>query len=454
MKVKFYKINKKINSTFIPSGGTEIDVVLKSPSSIINPVLELRNYGDYNYCYIQEFNRYYFINNITYSNPLWIYSLNVDVLASFKTDIGNSSLYVLRSASNYDLTVKDNLYSNKEVYSVVEEEAPNSSISSFANGVYVIGVVGTNGTTGGTNYFELTPEQFTGLLQNLFVSAGGYEWGDLSQGAINSIMNPAQYITSAMWFPYSVGGFGTTTINVGPWGTTAQGKRILPNIGPTSIASFTVSKHPLASTRGEYLNDRPFTKYTLDSGYLGMVDIPNELLFNKTILYLGRRTDFATGLANFEIRATDSGGNDIKLASIDSQVGVSIPLTSDSTGMASLLMGGISLAGGLLMGNPLLVGEGVEDIIGGGLTNLSPSISTKGNRGSIVSANIPIKFRSVFYNVVDDDLVNKGRPLCQMKTLNTLTGFIQCETGDIISNATDGEKESISNFLTSGFYYE
>ena len=35
MNVNFYKINKKVNSTLIPSGtGTQVNVVLKSPSSI------------------------------------------------------------------------------------------------------------------------------------------------------------------------------------------------------------------------------------------------------------------------------------------------------------------------------------------------------------------------------------------------------------------------------------
>ena len=98
--VYFYNFTKKVNSTRTPVNGTtgllwEVHTCyLRSPSSIIAPVLEMsfnRNqYGgdggvynenigeavlEYNYAYIPRFNRYYFICNISWDNGMFILKL-------------------------------------------------------------------------------------------------------------------------------------------------------------------------------------------------------------------------------------------------------------------------------------------------------------------------------------------------------------------------------------------
>ena len=455
MNVNFYKFNKKINSTEIPSGtGTVISCELKSPSSIINPRLELSSYPDYNYCYIQRFNRYYFINNIEFRDGYWVVNLNVDVLASFKADIGNASKYILRSASNYDLAVKDTIYSDKSSFSINTQTYTGTKVS-FSDGYYVVGVVGTQSNTGGSIYYRMTADQFTVLINNLFTTANGIGWGDLSQGVINSVMNPFQYISSVMWYPFQVGvGLGSETIKSGNWQTTATGTRLLGMSNGTSITSFSIPKHPQASTRGQYLNEKPFTKYRLEGAYFGILDLPNELLFNKTTLAIGRLDDFTTGISTLEVYATDSNNNTVSIAKIDTQTGVSIQISSDTSGVVNMIVGGVETVAGYGLGNIGTMVKGVSDVIGGGLSTLAPSISTKGTRGTVVNSLQDIKMSSIFYGVVDEDLTNLGRPLCQTKNINTLSGYVQCRDGFIQSNATEEEKSSISEYLTRGFYYE
>lgn len=70
---------------------------LRNESSIINPsfIIEHSNPSNYNYCYISDFGRYYFINNITViRNNLWRVDCNVDVLMSFSTEILNLDVIV------------------------------------------------------------------------------------------------------------------------------------------------------------------------------------------------------------------------------------------------------------------------------------------------------------------------------------------------------------------------
>lgn len=96
------KIGKTLTNDFSLSG------TLRDATNIINPVIliEISEIGNYNYCYINNFNRYYFITDITVIRKgLFAISLMVDVLESFKSDIKNLSVILLNTqnvgSSNY-----------------------------------------------------------------------------------------------------------------------------------------------------------------------------------------------------------------------------------------------------------------------------------------------------------------------------------------------------------------
>lgn len=96
------KIGKTLTNDFSLSGN------LRDATNIINPVIliEISEIGNYNYCYINNFNRYYFITDITVIRTgLFAISLMVDVLESFKSDIKNLSVILLNTqnvgSSNY-----------------------------------------------------------------------------------------------------------------------------------------------------------------------------------------------------------------------------------------------------------------------------------------------------------------------------------------------------------------
>lgn len=81
---------------------------LRGESSVVNPsfIVETGNPSQYNYCFIPDFNRYYFITNMTsIRTNLWRIDCNVDVLMSFQTQI-----------SNLDLIVENNTDANIETY--------------------------------------------------------------------------------------------------------------------------------------------------------------------------------------------------------------------------------------------------------------------------------------------------------------------------------------------------
>lgn len=104
MNVTFYynasdknKINKSLNSPYSMSGS------LRDVSNVVNPTIlvNTRNLISYNYCYIKEFKRYYFIDEITaVRNNLWSVSLTVDVLESFKDYFMNINCIIDKTADD------------------------------------------------------------------------------------------------------------------------------------------------------------------------------------------------------------------------------------------------------------------------------------------------------------------------------------------------------------------
>lgn len=459
MNVNFYKINKKVNSTLIPNGtGTQINVVLKSPSSIINPRFELNQYLDVNYCYVAEFNRYYFINEIRYENPLWVYSCNVDVLASFKAEIGASTKYVLRSASQRNEYLIDN--SSPMIANNGTNAITKINLNNMSSGKFVVGIVGNN--TQGQTMYQMDTNGFQSLLSSLLTTADGYDWGDLTRGLINSVMNPFQYITSCRWYPNTFSTGASQTLKCGLWDSGIQANPILSsNFGtgaPIDSYTFSIPKHPQTSSRGQYMNLSPYTRMKLDLGVFGIIDLDTTLLIDMNEIFIAIYVDVFSGIGTCYgwARTTGSDLRNRQLFKRQVQYGVNIPLSNnDSNTIPSIISIASSVALGVATGgaSALAIGGATGGVLG--LANsMNGSLNTMSSSGSVLDHLSNLYLIASFNNQAEIDIVNKGRPLFENKVLNTLSGYIQCEDGNINSNATEQEKESIANYLTSGFYYE
>ena len=118
MQINFYKnsseknkIGKFLSSVLTLNGNLRDECSITSPSILV----EANSLVDYNYCYIPEFKRYYFISDITsVRNNLWRVSLKCDVLESFKSDILNLSCIVDKQQNqSYSNNIDDGSYINR-----------------------------------------------------------------------------------------------------------------------------------------------------------------------------------------------------------------------------------------------------------------------------------------------------------------------------------------------------
>lgn len=91
------KINKTITAGITLSG------TLRNSSNVVTPtiIINIENPTIYNYAYIPEFKRYYFITDyISVRKGIWQLNLKSDVLMSFKDSILASRVLVNKSESN------------------------------------------------------------------------------------------------------------------------------------------------------------------------------------------------------------------------------------------------------------------------------------------------------------------------------------------------------------------
>ena len=153
LTVIFLQFQKKVNSTKKPTtaqleAGVKYDnVTLKSLTNIDSPVLYLEgadiNLWAYNYCYIQDWGRYYFVKTCSLRHEtIFECHLVLDDLATFKTQILSQSAFIVYSTNKYSDLLNDSRLSmlNDVEVTTVEEDSIFTTTPS-----YILTVVGEDG---------------------------------------------------------------------------------------------------------------------------------------------------------------------------------------------------------------------------------------------------------------------------------------------------------------------
>lgn len=114
---------------------------LRRATSIITPEFEFvySKVPDFNYVYIPNFGRYYFIDNIvSYRNGVWTLSLSVDVLMSFKEQILQCEAFIDRNEFDYNEMIVDNQLPLQQGQNVTVEFITNELFNETHRVDYVV----------------------------------------------------------------------------------------------------------------------------------------------------------------------------------------------------------------------------------------------------------------------------------------------------------------------------
>lgn len=473
ISVNFYNFSKQENSTKRPSGtGTAYSCNLKDSTSIENPVIELSDNpaSFFNYAYISTFGRYYYVSDWTYYRGIWSAKLSVDVLATYKTQIGSSTVYVLRSSHSFDNEIKDTFY---PLSSKVNKQVTSGTLmqwaSGLAQGTYIAyinnGRFDEHNSYGSLNFMTFTPAQFQKLLTCLYPPTP-QTWEDLMSSMpynifASALLNPVDYITKLLWIPLTVGtgqyptNFGYYVANAG---TTAEPDLvmhgILSSFKTSQTVNLTVPKRN-DNNRGGWAEVEPFGKYYLYYGPFGIIPLDSTLLMHAISIDCTAQVDLMTGDLKLTVRTIGDYGSfkDVVFEGT-ANVGVEIPIDkakSDGVRTFEALTGVVSTAIDAVTGN--FVGA-MSDVMGtiGTVTEAPPKASNVSK--GLLSISDTIYLYHEYLDFVDTDNANKGRPLCQLKQISTIPGFILTNDGDISMPGTSEEKARVKTYLEGGFHYE
>lgn len=487
MIVRFYSYAKRENSTKRPTGdGTAFDCILKENTSAVNPTI-LIDHADqanpishlYNYAYIPDFGRYYFIGDQkAIRGLLWEYSLTCDILATYKPDITASTLYLLRCSSQYDGNIVDNYYPVKTSYTLdvktvvtpwIHQSGENIHLS---DGCFILGIVSKPGgygpNFGSIKYVALNTANLTALINALMdsnnISTHSIDIDGMSDEAIKAIIDPMQFIKSCQWCPMLYADIDYqeyTGLNVWSWTLSSVSYKPMRSTPPyyTWTVSFTnLVKHPLAATRGGYLNTSPYTKLLAVIPPFGLIELDTTLAAAASSIIGVIVYDIITGQAILEIHyGTASGAPACRIAA---QVGVPIQLTqvyNDFIHAAGGVVGGVLGAiGSVLTGNIAGAITGGVAAIGSAADAMRPIVSSLGGNGGFADLRGQARLYSIFYDVPAEDNAHIGRPLCANVAMVGVSSGSYCLAmdGDISIMGTAGEQQQLKAYLEGGFFYE
>lgn len=460
MTITFYTFSKKRNSTAQPTGGTSYTGTLTQESGIVSPSV-IMDFGNtapaYNYAYITEFRRYYWITEITsIGGGLWRVSMTVDVLATYKSDIGAASKYVLRSASEFDGSVMDTKYPTKVNYSRNLLSKNSGWPIGSATGRYVVGVVDANGTFGSVSVYCLNESQFSALRAAIAPSSyyNSITDTDLKNLAV-TVVNPMQYIAWVKYYPFSVPqSQNFVTMNLG--NISIPNMSLIGNVTVSDVFEYDLTAHPLAATRGTYLNYDPFTIRFFSWLPVGMIHIPalSAGLMKIDVFYI---VDVISGTGDLIIRDHTTDQNELYRTSF--ACGIDIPVAQVvSSNPLKIVSGTINmLSAGMsaILGNvPGSVASGISGITDFITSQVGEVQAFKPGSGALLT-DPQARIIEYFADVMDDDNPEFGRPLCKVKAISTLSGYVLCADGEVpAAGATQSELADIESYLTGGFYYE
>lgn len=475
MDIILYKnFAKKDNSTRRPSGsGETFSCVLKDNTSVTDPVVLLdltdkTDFTKYTYAYIPMFSRYYFVVDMVADGLLWSVVLRCDVLATYKTEIGNSSLYVLRSAAASDGRIIDTYYPVMTYHTdqtIVRNNPMNKESGTGAPsvdaGVFVLGVVSKGQTDykyGSVDYYVVTRSALKRIVAALLddtIIAPDFSTEDMSLALQKSIIDPLSFIKSCIWLPaawqdLTEQSIPSINMPVFTWKLERVAYYHL-NINPPQIrktVDLTIRAHPLAAERGVYMNVEPFTRLQLVYPPFGAFELDTAALSDQSAISCITYLDAITGMGHLKVRAKESGK---VLLNTQAQVGVQIQLSQVMKDIVGTAMQSAAAASDLFSFN---FGGAAQNAIGSAVSAYKPLISSIGGNGGFSDLNGFVELQHSFFYPVDEDNANAGRPLCEIRQLSTLPGYQKIMDGDVTIAGTAGEQAMIKSYLEGGYYYE
>ena len=443
------------------------------------------NILDANYCYIREFNRYYYITNITIiSNKVYSLSMSVDILMSYKDKILDLDAYVSRNEFTYDSYVKDELVSYYYDKTIVELQLPmgdkvNTRLDKIVDNTsynFMITAINKVHTTTGDTIEP--PSIYLPRVQPIksgyLVSSYNYistldDVTTLVRDLIDDDVN-ATYLLSITAYPFEFKKYDNRS-DFSLWLGDTEYSDVKVNIPNTQISDYyVIADFTYKGPNKSFLDYEPFSEYELYIPYLSWIKISADLLLNNRIIvyYVLNYQD-----ATAQVNVFDMTHNKI-IYTGNCQLGCKIPINttnarevadarnSNNIGLSvGLLTSLLSTGAGIATNNPyalatglISTGKTIASYVQNSNTNYQQASGNIADGYSGLYLSQYVKLRRTYYRPKDYDanwFKLNGKPLNKYVKLSNLKGYTKI--GDVhLSNwtATLDEQELVRQLLFNG----
>lgn len=443
MDILFYNHTKRENSTLRPTGaGDSRSVLLKEGTSIYNPTFIMADdVTEYNYC--QWGVRYYYIRDIVVAkNQRFEVECALDVLATFKEEIGNVSAFSLYASSGFNDGIPDDRLSTVDTASI-----QSSNLGLFnagaTDGTYILQYATSASTKGPSGILWLSDSDAK------VVSAALNETGfnDFLDNFAKQLVGAYDALISCRYVPlnwYALGtSGGTKSVVLAGYATSAAGKV------PSDIVTYEGSIS-IPWQFSDFRNLSPYTSLLLYLPAYGFLEINPADVIGKSSLEISATCDGITGDVFYVV-------DNIARCSTN----ISSPIAIGTTGTNSFgVAGGLVSAGANLLGGNYM--GATADLFGAALASTQRTVGVCGSNGGLagVFANVgtsgmTVRLYSICHNTSDnpaDMAASHGRPVRAVQ--GVVSGYNQFVNASVQCNAPDMIKQQINAYMNGGFYYE
>lgn len=498
-KLYLYKNSAESNQVDKTDFLEEVNVisgVLRQGTTIIRPTIdvELSELPSFNYVWIPYFNRYYFVDDIqSINNKYWGISLRTDVLMSNKDIIRSQTCMIARQEFDYnDLLVDDKRVVQKDVEITTEDITIGTPFAKdrLLNN-YVVELISSpekgqivNPYGEGTNTMKTKPTLTDVVVETDFNCKYALEryaivsnlmhllTGNTASKSLTAFFNdPKQYVLGLKVYPFDVTNWVTSVsdkqkIRFG----SSTGYKDEYNFGKrigysksVKVASFKIEKY-----FNDFMDYYPYTKVSIYLPYIGFRELPINEIIGKNI-DINYIVDFDEGTIKCTI---DDETRTILIE--EGMVGVDIPFGSSNANerFRNRIANTIQASAGIIsLGASASGGMASAGAITGGVNLLSSSLIKAINseqevfkRSQKLGSNVSsLLLPTSCYLIIErpkpiaiTDSYNHiyGKPLGEVRTLSTLTGFTIVENVHLegFKDTTDDEIGEIDSLLKQGVH--
>lgn len=515
MTVTFYNNSSDREVVLKPlSNGSTFIGEPVNPISFKNPTIRFKmdNIPNYNYAYISDLSRYYYITDKTCgADGIWDITFLRDPLMSFSSEMLLLPAKIARNASDYNSYIPDNKIIQKSNKTI--EELPVSIVIGTGQGYLPWLSINEWTTATSTKHFRIGVSCFsyTSLGQTLYPNFGRMNfWGTnttmarISQrilatqsdpdtniiGFLYSDLNMDDFLHYCAYMPiapsssdvvtnirFQKSWLGTITGNKSVFDHTIDMSQdnlatdsSITHLKHTYKSAWKISVPRLFSSVHSYLNCYPYTQAKIKFQPFGEVTFDISKYMNDESIYFEVEEDSVTGDAVLYIRGCPEDGNNPVLGPkeilAESNVKVDFPtysLFNESlskvanlgnivSNVSGLAFGGLRLAAGDPTG-AFSIGGSIGNVIKDGLDLVSSGapVATKGSNGSQLQDQIPIvTLIQNEYTYPNSSL--EGLPLHETRTLSNVHGYTEIEKIELdgLSTALPDEIDEIRTMLYNG----